>query len=153
PMNVQAFQSGQKYFMVFVDDYSCHWTIFPLTNKSQAPEAFYQYKAMMELQTGHKIKCLHDDKEGGLSSNEFNSKLQNWGITQRFTMRNEPHSNGVAERAIRSVSDTATAMLHESNLPSSFWAKAVSTARYLHNILQTSANHGLSPHQLIFGKK
>jgi hypothetical protein len=67
-------------------------------------------------------------------------------------MRNEPHSNGVAERAFRSISDTATTLLYESHLPSSFWTKAVGTAGYIHNQVLTSANQGLSPHQLMFGK-
>ena len=98
----------------------------------------------MEKQTGYVVKCLHDNKEGGLSSNEFNLQLRNLGITRRFTMRAEPHSNGVAERAIRSIADSATSMLHESSLPSSFWSKAVSTAVFLHNRLPTSANDGVT---------
>ena len=95
------------------------------------------------------VKCLHDDKEDGLSSYAFNSKLQELGITRRFTMRAEPHSNGVAERSIRSIADSATSMLYESHLPSSFWSKAVSTAVYLHNRLPTAANNGITPFQLM----
>ena len=83
-MPIQAIQTGHRYFIVFVDDATRYWTVYLLTNKSQAAEAFYQYKAMMELQTGYKVKCLHDDKEGGLSSNEFNSNLKKWGIVRRF---------------------------------------------------------------------
>src|ERR1700748_1730472 len=55
--------------------------------------------------TGSSIKCLHDDKEGGLSSNAFNAQPRSFGIQRRFTMRAEPHSNGVAECAIRSIAD------------------------------------------------
>jgi hypothetical protein len=92
---------------------------------------------------------LHDDKEGGLSSNAFNAKLCGLGITRHLTMRAEHHSNGVAEHAICSIADAATSMLHESHLPPSFWSKAVSTAVYLHNHLLTSANGGLTPFELM----
>lgn len=152
PMPVQSIQ-GHKYFIVFVDDATRLWCLYFLKSKGEAAQAFYAFKAEIEKQTGRQIKCLHDDKEGGLSSNEFNSKLSNWGIIRRFTMRAEPHSNGVAERAIRSIADTATSMLYESHLPSSFWSKAVSTAVYLHNRLPTAANDGLTPFELMYGRK
>jgi hypothetical protein len=146
PMPIASIQ-GHKYFIVFVDDFSRLWCLYFLKNKSDAAQAFLRFRAEIEKQTGHVVKCLHDDKEGGLSSNEFNSKLQEMGITRRFTMRAEPHSNGVAERAIRSISDAASSMLYESHLPSSFWAKAVSTAVFLHNRLPTSANGGKTPYE------
>jgi len=152
PMPVASIQ-GHKYFIVFVDDATCLWCLYFLRSKSDAANAFLAFRAEMEKQTGHAVKCLHDDKEGGLSSNDFNATLIKLGITRRFTMRAEPHSNGVAERAIRSIADSATSMLFESHLPTSFWSKAVSTAVYLHNRLPTSANNGLTPYELMYGKK
>jgi hypothetical protein len=150
PMPVQSIDGGFKYFIVFVDDATRLWAVYFLRSKGDAPQAFYSFKAEIEKQTGHFIKCLHDDKEGGLSSNAFNAKLSEWGIQRRFTMRAEPHSNGVAERAIRSIADAATALLHEGRLPGSFWATAVSTAVHLHNRLPTSANSGITPFELMY---
>ena len=152
PMPIKSLQ-GDKYFIVFVDDFTRLWCLYFLKQKSQAAEAFLTFRSEVEKQTGYVVKCLHDDKEGGLSSNDFNAKLRELGITRRFTMRAEPHSNGVAERAIRSIADTATSLLFESHLPSSFWNKAVSTAVYLHNRLPTSANAGKTPYELMYGKK
>ena len=96
PMPVTSIQ-GHRYFIVFVDDATRLWGLFFLKSKSDAAEAFLTFRAEMEKQTGHTVKCLHDDKEGGLSSNTFNAKLRELGITRRFTMCAEPHSNGVAE--------------------------------------------------------
>ena len=153
PMPVASIDGHHKYFIIFVDDATRLWALYFLRSKSQAAEAFLTFRAAIEKQTGFQIKVLHDDKEGGLSSNEFNAQLCKLGIQRRFTMRSEPHSNGVAERAIRSIADSATSMLYESHLPSSFWSKAVSNAVYLHNRLPTAANNGLTPYELMFKKK
>jgi hypothetical protein len=65
-------------------------------------------------------------------------------------MRAEPHSNGVAERAIRAIADVTTALMYEAHLPGSFWAHTVSTTVHLHNRLPTSANHGITPFELMY---
>lgn len=152
PMPVRS-PEGYCYFMVFVDDATRYWALYLLKNKSDAAKAFWLYKAHMENHVGHKIKVLHDDKEGGLSSNAFNQSLAECGIQRRFTMRAGPHSNGVAERAIRSIANDATSMLYESHLPASFWSRAVSTAVYKHNRTPTSSNSGSIPYTLVFGQK
>jgi len=66
---------GHNYFIVFVDDYTRLWCLYFLKRKSDAAQAFMAFRAEMEKQTGYVVKCLHDDKEGGLSSNAFNAKL------------------------------------------------------------------------------
>jgi len=68
-------------------------------------------------------------------------------------MRNEPHSNGVAERAIGTISNHATSLLHESKLPPSFWSRAVTTVVHTHNRMSTSALSHSTPHFALFGKK
>ena len=68
-------------------------------------------------------------------------------------MRNEPHSNGIAERAIGVLSNRATSLLHESHLPSSFWPKAVATVIHTHNRMPTSALHESTPFSALFNKK
>ena len=61
------------------------------------------------------------------------------GIERQHTIRNEPHQNGVAERANRDIAEHATAMLMEARLPASFWGCAVQTYAYVRNRLPTSA--------------
>jgi hypothetical protein len=119
-------------------------------SKANAPEAFLTYKSWVEKQTGYSVECLHDDKEGGLSSNLFNAQLRDLGIQCRFTMRAELHSNGVAEHAI---TDVTTAYLYEAHRPGSFLAHGVSTAVHLHNCLPTSANAVITPFELMLKKK
>lgn len=74
PMPV-ASPEGYRFFVVFVDDASRLWSVYFLKHKSDVPQAFWAFKAVIENATGRKIKVLHYDKEGGLSSNDFNAKL------------------------------------------------------------------------------
>lgn len=43
------------------------------------------------------------------------------GIHCQHTMHNEPHQNGVAEQANRTLAKRSTTMLNEVYLPASFW--------------------------------
>jgi hypothetical protein len=71
----------------------------------------------VENHTGHKIKALQDDKGGEYMSSVFGDFLAAAGIARQHTVRNEPHQNGVAERANCTLEEGATAMLQESHLP------------------------------------
>ena len=68
-----------------------------------------------------KVKALRDDKGGEYISREFEAFLAAEGIACQHTVRNEPHQNGVAERANRTLAEGITAMLTEAHLPASYW--------------------------------
>jgi len=74
PMPVAALD-GSRYWILMVDDATWLWGLYFLKKKAQAAQAFLDFKVEIEKQTGFVIKCLHDDKEGGLFSNAFNAKL------------------------------------------------------------------------------
>lgn len=63
--------NGEKYFMLFKDDYSrMTWVAF-LQDKSQAFERFKIFKKMVEKESGYKVKYLRLDHGGEFTSNEF----------------------------------------------------------------------------------
>src|SRR5215469_3409741 len=138
PMPTQS-PEGFRYWCVFVDDATRFWSVYFLKQKSQTLEAFKAFKAHLELASGYKVKILHDDKGGEFMSKAFEDLCRDEGIQRRHTMRNEPHSNGVAERAVGIISNRATSLLHESKLPPSFWSRAVATVVHTHNRMPTSA--------------
>ena len=60
-------------------------------------------------------------------------------------------SNGVAERANRTVLDYARSLLVEAQLPIVFWAQALQMAVFIYNRLPHTANGGKSPYQMYYG--
>jgi len=67
-------------------------------NKSNAFEYFKKFKAMTELQSELKVKCLRSDRGGEFTSNEFNDYCSKFGIQRQLTVAYSPQQNGVAER-------------------------------------------------------
>jgi hypothetical protein len=71
---------GEKYFMLFVDDYTRMTTACFLKNKSEAFENFKIYNEM-----DSKIKCLRSDNGGYFTSKEFMDYGNNNGIKRQFS--------------------------------------------------------------------
>ena len=62
---------GERYFMIFVDDFTrMIWVAF-LKEKSEAFEKFKLFKNRIENESAMKIKCLRSDRGGDFTSNEF----------------------------------------------------------------------------------
>jgi len=68
PMKTTS-HAGARYFLTFIDDFSRKTHVYLLKAKGETFEKLKQYKALMENETGHKIKVLRSDNEG-----EFVSK-------------------------------------------------------------------------------
>ena len=138
PLPVEARQKW-RYWITFICDYSRFWIVIPLRKKSDAFDAFKRFKAFAENQLNAKIKCLRDDKGGEYMSTEFDQYLSAAGIQRQHTVRNEPHQNGVAERANRTIGEGVTSLLKESRLPPSFWGYALNAFVYAHIRSPTAA--------------
>ena len=53
-----------KYFITFIDDYSCYGFVELIREKFDSLEAFKAFKAKVELQQGKKIKVVHSNRSG-----------------------------------------------------------------------------------------
>ena len=130
---------GYRWWVTFIDDMSRWMVVIPLRNKSDVFEAFKRFQAYAETQTGRKIKAFRNDKGGEYISNAFKAHLQQCGIAIQHTLRNEPHQNGVAERANRTLSEGIISLLTESSLPPSFWSHALNVLVHCLNRMPSAA--------------
>ena len=69
-----------------------------LKQKSEVFKVFKQWKALVENQTGKKIKRLRTDNGMEFCSSEFDEFCRDEGIARHQTVRHTPQQNGVAER-------------------------------------------------------
>ena len=99
--------SDPRYFITFIDDYSCYMYLYMLCLKDEALEAFKVFKAELEKQCGMQIKIVSSDRggecysrytENGQAPSPFARFLQEHGIVAQYTMLGSPDHNGVAER-------------------------------------------------------
>ncbi|CAI7895591.1 unnamed protein product [Closterium sp. NIES-53] len=90
----------ERYFLLVVDDYSPHTTVFPLRSKGEVPEVEFSFDL-------HRDFCCSN------------------GIRQTFTLPASPQQNGIAECRIGMVMDIArTSMIHAA-APHFLWPFAV----------------------------
>ncbi|RVW24492.1 Retrovirus-related Pol polyprotein from transposon TNT 1-94 [Vitis vinifera] len=97
------------------------------------PWRFKKWKAMVETETGLKVKCLRSDNGGEYIDGGFSEYCAAQGIRMEKTIPGTPQQNGVAERMNRTLNERARSMRLHAGLPKTFWADAVSTAAYLIN--------------------
>lgn len=132
PMHTQAI-GGWSYFAGFIDDYSGLTRAYYLKHKSDAIQAFHDFKAWAETQTGKKIKKIRSDRGGEYTSNEFTELLRSYGIEHQKTLPGSPQQNGRAECWNRTIVEKAMAMLHQAGLSHGFWQLALDTAVHIYN--------------------
>lgn len=65
PMQTESL-GGNKFFLLFTDDFSRMSWVYFLKTKTQAFEFFKSFKALVEKQSGQNIMCLHIDRGGEL---------------------------------------------------------------------------------------
>ena len=77
--------------------------MYTLQAKSQVFGVLKEYVAMVENQTGKKLKCLRSDNGGEYTSRDVQSSLKAKGVVHETTIPYTPEQNGVAERMNRTI--------------------------------------------------
>jgi transposase InsO family protein len=78
------------YYVTFIDDFSQKsWIIFMKT-KGQVFQWFQEFKALVENQTGKKIKLLISDNGSEYTFNEFNDFCAREGIKRKVIVPYNP---------------------------------------------------------------
>lgn len=152
PVNVPSI-AGFRYFAIFIDDKSRYTVVFFLKTKDQVFNAFKDYKALAEKQTGCQIKCLRTDNGREYVNNDFNNFLVNNGIKRQLIVPYTPQQNGVAERANRTLVEMSRSMLLEAKLGEKLWAEALLTSVYLRNRTTTKVLVNKTPFEVWTGFK
>ncbi|SGZ30015.1 BQ5605_C052g12592 [Microbotryum silenes-dioicae] len=146
---------GRTVYLAIVDQHSCGRWVFPLSSKSSEGviEAFNTFRTSVENMTGKKIRSVRSDNGGKFTSKMFETYFKTSGIIHERTAPYTPENNGQVERLNGSIMTTVKAMLHDANLPKTFWSYAMQAAVYLSNRTTVARLNGVTPYEIIFGKK
>lgn len=150
PIEIQSYK-GDKYSMLFVDDYSRMMSVMFLKQKSNVLQMFKWYLARVEKETRKSLKCLRSDRGGEFTSNEFEMFCKDRGIKRQTSTPRTPPQNGIAERRNRSIMDCARTLMMEKNVALKYWREAVSTAVYTLNRVQVKKGTYSTPFELWYG--
>jgi transposase InsO family protein len=75
---------------IFIDDFSWKSWIFFMKTKGQVFNQFQEFKALVENQTGKKIRVLRTDNGGEYTSKEFMEFCVGEGIRREWTVPYNP---------------------------------------------------------------
>ncbi|VDB91614.1 unnamed protein product [Peniophora sp. CBMAI 1063] len=132
PFHVRSRQ-GYIYVATFLDDYSGLGQIWYLKAKDDFPDAFEEFLARAQTETGQKLVYLRSDRGGEYTSNEFEARLRELGVQHETSVPYTPAQNGRAERFGQTILYKALAMLHHAGLALYFWQYAFDAALHVYN--------------------
>jgi transposase InsO family protein len=140
--------SGFRYFLTFIDQFSSFKFVQFLKKKDDALPEFKKLVAMMENSKNSCVKEIVLDRGGEFVNHSFKAFTSERGILHIMSPLYTPEHNGFAERANRTIIEKTRCILMASNLPCTYWAKAVNTATFISNLLPTASRDNVSPWEL-----
>ncbi|KAK1417324.1 hypothetical protein QVD17_26451 [Tagetes erecta] len=145
--------SGYKYYMILVDNFTSYVWIYPLKYKSETFTTFTKFHKLIQTQFNKNIKTFQCDLGGEFNNNDFKKFANQQGLIFRFSCPQTSPQNGRSERMIRRINDIIRALLFHAHIPPTFWVEALHTATYLHNILPTKRLHYQTPAFALYARQ
>ena len=124
-----------------------------IKKKCDVFKRFCEWKLEVEKSLGRSVKIFCTDNGGEFTSGKLENYLKKEGIKHELTIPKCLEQNGVAERFNKTLVEMVRSMLADSELPKSFWAKALVTAIYLRNRSPTKFVEGKTPFEVMHEKK
>ena len=112
PMKTKTL-GGALYFVTFIDDCSRKLWVYVLKTKDQVLGVFKKFQALVERETGKKLKCIRTDN-GGEYCGPFDEYCKHQGIRHQKTPPKTPQLNGLAERMNRTLMELDVYFLKQS---------------------------------------
>lgn len=144
---------GSLYFVLCKDEATSYRKAAFVKYKSDIPSSVKTMITDSEYETGHKLLRLVSDNGTEFVNNELSSFLKQRGVNHVLSAPYTPQQNGLIERDIRTVVESARTMLNKANLPRKLWAESVSTAIYILNRVPTTKNPFITPYELWFNRR
>ena len=126
--------SGFKFYLLILDDFSHYIWTFPLRNKSDTATTLINFVAYARTQFSHPLVAMQADNGTEFLNSTITTFFASHGIHLRLSCPYTSAQNGKAERAIRTLNDVRCTLLFQSSMPPPYWAEALATATHLINI-------------------
>lgn len=143
--------SGYKFYLVILDDFSHYVWTFPLRHKSDVLPTLMSFHAFVATQFQCSIQCFQTDNGKEFDNTTSRVFFAKHGIALRLTCPYTSQQNGRAERVLRTLNDGLRTLLFHAAIPTSFWPDALATSTYLLNRRPCRPRNNATPFELLFG--
>lgn len=141
----------EKYFILFIDDYSKIARIYCIKSKDKVFHSLVQFVNEVENLTGKRLKILRCDNGREYLNNRIYKFARDKGIIINNCPTYVHELNGTAERYNRTVMDMARCLLAEAKVHKRYWPEIVCTAVYLKNRILANTIERKTPFEIFFG--
>ena len=138
-------------FVSFIDEFSGFIRISPINSKSEVDGKFSTFMAWIVIKGECRIRTLHSHNGGEYVALE--SFQEENGIEARKLSAFSPQENGIAERANRTILESARSMVRHAGLPKQFWAEATVHAADIRNRFFGPQKQEVTSFELLMGSK
>uniref|UniRef100_A0ACD5Y5G8 Uncharacterized protein n=1 Tax=Avena sativa TaxID=4498 RepID=A0ACD5Y5G8_AVESA len=143
--------SGYKYYLVILDDYSHFVWTFPLRHKSDALSHISSFQKFVTTHFNLTILTLQTDNGREFDNHSTRQFFSSHGIPLRMSCPYTSPQNGRAERILRTLNDTVRTLLTHASMPLAFWAEALATSTFLVNRRPCRPRSHHTPFYLLYG--
>ena len=160
--------SGFKFVLGFVDSFSGARMSILMKKKSDCGAALEQFMQNATAlgwfkSDAHKFCTFFSDNEfvdgtfAAMAAKLNQQHVETHGLDgpavgHKYTSPHSSFSNGRAERAFRTLSDTTRCLLFDAKADAKYWDLAYLHATWLHNRIGTDVTNGISPFEIVTGK-
>ena len=137
--------AGSRYFGTIIDIYSRFIFVFFVRNKDDVSSRLEDWYKYVRTQTGKVPKIFQSDGGGEYISGETRAVFIKAGSRYVTTAADSSNQNAVAERANRTLMESARAMMAQAGAYKSLWEEAVRYAAFLRNLTPHHSNDMSSP--------
>ena len=124
-----------------------------LFTKDQVANAVVELVRLVEVQYGHVVKRLYADGGTEFINQTLKDFCKKNGKELHWTPARTQQLNGAAERTVRSFKEYERMMVMHAGAPIQLWGNAGTHAAYVWNRTHISSDTGVTPYELMRGKK
>lgn len=142
-----------KYLMLCKDEFSKYRQVAFMKTKDQIPDQVKLLISQSILETGNQVLKIVTDNGSEYVNKNLESYYRQRGIIHQRSAPYTANQNGLIERDIRTIKESARTLLNDSKLDKDLWPEAVFCAVYALNRVLNSSSETTTPYELWHGKR
>jgi hypothetical protein len=139
-------QIGNKYYVLFTNEFSRYTWIYFCAAKSEVPSIFAMFKTKIENLLNSKIRIVQCD--GGTEYKPLLTRFPE--ITFHLSCPYMPQQNDLVERKHRLVVELGLASKYHASIPLAYWDTVFESTLFVINRLPTVSQFISSPYEILF---